>query len=609
MISSKDVETTTTPHDHGNGMQGNHNSQSSILNSQLILKKYWGYDSFRGIQEDIIRSIISGHDTLGLMPTGGGKSITFQVPALVMEGVCIVITPLIALMKDQVQNLRRRGILAAAIYAGMSHDETLRILENCILGRTKLLYVSPERLESDLFITKLRHMKVSFITVDEAHCISQWGYDFRPSYLRIADIRNIQPVPILALTATATPKVVDDICQKLSSTSGGPEGVSPFSVFRMSFERKNLTYVVRHAEDKLGEMIHILESVPGSAIVYVRSRKRAKEISEYINLNSSTSETSGGASTFYHAGLDQATRDERQLSWQKDERRIIVATNAFGMGIDKPDVRLVIHYDCPDSIEAYFQEAGRAGRDGHRSYAVLLYNGADDRKLRRRIDEQFPDRNYIKDVYEHLAYYLQVALGTGQGRMFEFSLDEFCMRFHHFPVRAHSALTILSRAGYIDYMEEQDSAARVHFLTQRNELYRLEGNSPDEDRIIISLLRLYGGLFADYGFIDESLVAKEAGLSQPQAYNALKMLAQKRIISFIPRKRTPYIRYTQRREERDLIVIPHTVYEDRRALYQERIDAMLRYMQTDNQCRSRQLLRYFGETDSHDCGRCDVCTS
>ena len=543
------------------------------------------------------------------MPTGGGKSITFQVPALVMEGVCIVITPLIALMKDQVQNLRRRGILAAAIYAGMSHDETLRILENCILGRTKLLYVSPERLESDLFITKLRHMKVSFITVDEAHCISQWGYDFRPSYLRIADIRNIQPVPILALTATATPKVVDDICQKLSSTSGGPEGVSPFSVFRMSFERKNLTYVVRHAEDKLGEMIHILESVPGSAIVYVRSRKRAKEISEYINLNFSPSETSGGASTFYHAGLDQATRDERQLSWQKDERRIIVATNAFGMGIDKPDVRLVIHYDCPDSIEAYFQEAGRAGRDGRRAYAVLLYNGADDRKLRRRIDEQFPDRNYIKDVYEHLAYYLQVALGTGQGRMFEFSLDEFCMRFHHFPVRAHSALTILSRAGYIDYMEEQDSAARVHFLTQRNELYRLEGNSPDEDRIIISLLRLYGGLFADYGFIDESLVAKEAGLSQPQAYNALKMLAQKRIISFIPRKRTPYIRYTQRREERDLIVIPHTVYEDRRALYQERIDAMLRYMQTDNQCRSRQLLRYFGETDSHDCGRCDVCTS
>ncbi len=567
---------------------------------------------------------MSGHDTLGLMPTGGGKSITFQVPALAMEGVCIVITPLIALMKDQVRNLRKRGILAAAIYSGMSHDDTLRILENCILGRTKLLYVSPERLESEFFITKLRHMKVSFITVDEAHCISQWGYDFRPSYLTIANIRDIHPVPILALTATATPKVVEDIQEKLATHKPQPSTLhhQPFNVFRMSFERKNLTYIVRRTEDKYGELLRLLQTNPGCAIIYVRSRKRAKEISELINESlitppsarpegalSSESTLHPQPSTFYHAGLDQATRDLRQNLWQKDEIRIMVATNAFGMGIDKPDVRLVIHIDSPDSVEAYFQEAGRAGRDSQQSYAVLLCNRSDDQKLLRRIDDMFPTREYIKEVYEDVAYYLQVATGTGSGRVYEFNLDEFCLRFRHFPVRAHSALMLLSRSGYIDYMEEQDSAARVHFLTGRNELYRLEGNTPDEDRVIVAMLRLYGGLFADYGYIDESLVAREAGLTSIQTYEVLKSLSLKRIISFIPRKRTPYIRYMQRREEREYIVIPHAVYEEQRQRFQERIDAMLRYMNTDNQCRSRQLLRYFGETNTHDCGHCDVCRS
>ena len=583
-----------------------------------ILKQYWGYDSFRSIQHDIIESIGSGYDTLGLMPTGGGKSVTFQVPALAKEGVCIVITPLIALMKDQVHHLRQLGIQAEAIYSGLQHDAILRILENSILGNTKLLYISPERLASQLFQKKLSHMRVSFITVDEAHCISQWGYDFRPSYLEIATIRHLLPnVPVLALTATATPRVITDICEKLTLNSHSEATLSKrglslrshtlqertlnsFRVFKMSFERKNLAYMVRNALNKDFELIHTLDGQPGSAIVYVRSRRHAREIAQHLT-------DAGLSATFYHAGLESAEKDQRQRDWQHDRVRIMVATNAFGMGIDKSDVRTVIHYDCPDSLEAYLQEAGRAGRDGQPAKAILLYNNSDHAKLMKRIDDTYPPRDYIRDVYEHLAYYYQIATGDGYGVSHEFNIDEFCHRFHHYPIRVHSALLILQRAGYIDYDAEADNQARLRFLVGREDLYRLDRVTPDEDRVIIALLRNYGGLFADYGYIDESFVAQQAGLTQPQTYDVLKALSQRRLISFIPRKQVPYIRYLQRREDKEHIQLPRQIYEDRLKQYRQRIEAVLRYAQSDDKCRSRQLLEYFGETGAKDCHQCDIC--
>ncbi len=570
------------------------------MNYELILKKYWGYDDFRGIQREIIGSIGSGHDTLGLMPTGGGKSVTFQVPALSMDGVCIVITPLIALMKDQVHHLRQKGINAAAVYSGMQRDDIIRILENCILGSTKLLYVSPERLGSELFQTKLKHMQVSFITVDEAHCISQWGYDFRPSYLQIADIRRICPdVPVLALTATATPKVVEDICERLSIDEWQRE---KFNVYRMSFERKNLTYLVSYAVDKRTELIQLLEGEEGAAIVYVRSRRHAREIAEHLT-------EAGLSATFYHAGLEHAEKDKRQRDWQHDRVRIMVATNAFGMGIDKADVRIVAHYDLPDSIEAYFQEAGRAGRDGQPARAILLYNNADEPKLIKRVSDTFPEKDYIRKVYDHLAYYYQIATGDGFGVSREFNIDDFCHKFNHFPIRVHSALQILQRAGYIEYTEEQDNQARVKFLVTRDDLYRLRGENPNEEKVIIALLRNYGGLFADYGFIDESMIAYQCGMKSNEVYDILKTLSQKHIIHFIPRKQVPYIRYMQRREDSEHVSLPPAIYEERKSQYQERINAMLRYAKSNDKCRSRQLLEYFGEKDAKDCGQCDVCQS
>lgn len=558
-----------------------------------ILKKYWGYDDFRGIQQEIIESIGAGKDTLGLMPTGGGKSITFQVPALAQDGVCIVITPLIALMKDQVSNLRRRGIQASAIYSGMKHDSILMTLENAVFGGVKILYVSPERIATSLFIEKLRHMKVSFICVDEAHCISQWGYDFRPSYLSIADIRKELPeTPVLALTATATPEVIDDIQERLHFREK--------HVFKMSFARKKLAYVVRHTSNKTQQLIHILNNLRGSAIVYVRSRKRTKEYADLLN-------TTGISATYYHAGLDNQEKDQRQKAWQDDKVRVIVATNAFGMGIDKPDVRVVIHIDCPDCLEAYFQEAGRAGRDGKKSYAVLLYDNSDRAKLQRRVADTFPDKEFIRQVYDQLAYFYQIGIGSGYNACFEFPLERFCRIYKHFPIPTISALNILTRAGYIDFKEEDDMQARVMFCVERDDLYKLRGNEPQEDAVIVALLRNYTGLFQGYQYIDEGIIAQQCGLTQPQVYMILRALTQKHILDFIPQKHIPFIRYTQRREESERMVISKTIYDDLKARFAERIEKMLEYANCEHICRSRMLLRYFGETNTEDCGQCDVC--
>ena len=557
------------------------------------LREYWGYPDFRGIQRDIIESISQGKDTLGLMPTGGGKSITFQVPALVMPGVCVVITPLIALMKDQVDHLRQKGIQAAAIYSGMSRREIITTLENCIFGGIKLLYVSPERLFSDIFKVKFKHMDVSFVTVDEAHCISQWGYDFRPSYLSIAEIRQLKPdTAILALTATATPRVIDDIQERL--------GFKQKNVFRMSFERSNLAYIVRETMDKYTELIHILNAVSGSAIVYVRSRKHASDMAQFL-----TSENI--SATFYHAGLEPVIKNQRQNSWQQNEVRVIVATNAFGKGIDKPDVRLVLHIDCPDSIEAYFQEAGRAGRDGKKAYAVLLWNKGDRKKLNKRVAENFPEKDYIKEVYEDLAYYYQIGVGSGAGYSFVFEIDKFSRTFKHFPVQTHSALQILERAGYIHYEMEPEARARVMFKLGRNDLYRLDESSKFEDAVITALLRTYGGLFSNYVYIDEGLVAQEAGLTTQQVYVILKNLAQRNIIYFIPQRKTPFITYLQDRIDGEKVVLSKEIYEERKEQYVKRINAMQAYASNNEVCRSRQLLIYFGEKRHKDCEQCDVC--
>lgn len=560
-----------------------------------ILKENWGYDSFRGIQADIVASILAGHDTLGLMPTGGGKSITFQVPALCMEGICIVVTPLIALMKDQVLNLRRRNILAASIHSGMSVREVNIVYANCIHGHTKFLYVSPERLENETFQHKLKHMNVSLITVDEAHCISQWGYDFRPSYTRIREIRRLLPeVPVLALTATATPAVVEDICRQLDFRDG-------YNVLRMSFARDNLIYVVREAEDKFAQLLHIIQRVAGSAIVYTRSREGTTDVARFL-------ESNGVKATDFHAGMSMIDKDVRQRRWLEGETRVMVATNAFGMGIDKPDVRLVIHMDIPDSIEAYFQEAGRGGRDGKLSWAVMLYNRSDLSKMKRHAAQEFPPREFCMQIYEELAYFFQIPMGEGAGRTHEFNIGLFCRNFRHYPVGVESALRLLTRAGYITYRDEDEGHSRIIMLARRDDLYYDAYLTPLHDRVLKALLRLYSGLFAEYVFIEEDAIAEEAGLSRETVYNVLLQLTKAGILNYVPRTREPRISYERRRIEARHLLIGRDIYEDRRDSYMERLEAMMKYVTQTSECRSTYMLRYFGEKNAQRCHHCDICT-
>ena len=558
-----------------------------------ILKHYWGYDDFRGIQREIIESIGAGRDTLGLMPTGGGKSIAFQVPALAKEGLCIVITPLIALMKDQVANLRSRGIKAAAIYSGMRSSDIVKALENCIFGDYKFLYVSPERLSSELFLKKIQRVKVSMVTVDEAHCISQWGHDFRPAYREVKQLREIFPsVPALALTATATPEVVKDIQQQL--------GFAQENCFSMSFARKNLVYVVRHTENKPQELLHILDRIGGSAIVYTLNRKKTKEVCDILLANGVTAE-------YYHAGLSPESKDAKEEAWKSGRARVMVSTNAFGMGIDKPDVRLVVHIDLPSSIEAYFQEAGRAGRDGNDAYAVTLFSRVDRQVVARRLADNYPSQEFIREIYDEICYYYSMALGDGLNCTYEFSLGDFCKDYHRPTLQTDSALKILTRMGYLEYVEEMEYASRVRFIVGKDALYRFRGLPPDYELLINALLRNYSGLFTDYVFIDERYLSRVTKLSRHRMYEIFVSLVSRGLVQYAPSKKCPIITFTRHRVLGSELRFAREVYDERKAIFGERLKSVINYAVSDDKCRSRLLLEYFGEKGSDDCRRCDVC--
>lgn len=556
-----------------------------------ILRYVWGYDSFRGVQEPIIHSISQGHDTLGLMPTGGGKSITFQVPALTMDGTCLVVTPLIALMKDQVRELRARGIKATALHSDMSDDQCMAAMDNCIMGGYKLLYVSPERLSSPLFLGKMAHMHLSFITIDEAHCISQWGYDFRPSYLLISDFRRLYPqVPVLALTATATPEVVEDIQRRLLFPKP--------NVFSMSFCRPNLAYRVLYVKDRYKALRETLEAQSGSTIIYMRNREGCKDLAEQLQAD-------GITATFFHAGLKPWERDERQSKWLANQVRVMVATNAFGMGINKPDVRLVAHLTLPDSLEEYFQEAGRAGRDGQAATSIIFCDRQVLTNLKQRVDIAFPSVEYVQQVYEYLCFFFSIAMGDGMRVTRQFDNETFCRVYHLEWRRVRSAIALLDRAGYIAVSDDDRAMSRLCVTASRNEL--LNALSPKEQTYFLSIFRHYGGIFVDFVFFDETFISRESGVEADYIYQSLLSLSMRGLVRYVPRKSLPQITFLQRRMEKEDVVLTDEVYRLRKEAYQRRIDAMMHYCTSQEECRSQMLLRYFGETESQPCGICDYC--
>ncbi|MDA3892805.1 MAG: RecQ family ATP-dependent DNA helicase [Salinivirgaceae bacterium] len=561
---------------------------------QKILTKYWGYTQFRPLQHDIIKSIGEGKDTLALMPTGGGKSITFQVPALAKEGICIVVTPLIALMKDQVENLIERKIKAVAIYSGMTKHEIDIALENCVHDpNLKFLYCSPERLSTALFKVRVQQMNVNLLAIDESHCISQWGYDFRPSYLRIAEVRELLPnVPVLAVTATATTEVVDDVQEKLKFKKK--------NVFKKSFERKNLVYLVREVEDKLKHLIKIVAAIKGTGVIYVRNRQKCKEIALFLQEHQISAD-------YYHAGLTGIERAYKQDNWKKSKTRIMVATNAFGMGIDKTDVRFVVHMDLPDNLEAYFQEAGRGGRDDNQAFAVLLYHPSDKIKLERRVESSFPPIEEIRRVYEALGNFLQLPVGAGKGMSFDFNISDFVKAYKLSILSVYNCLTLLQHSGYLELSEEVDNPSRIMFTVQRDDLYRYQVANVIEDKFIKLLLRTYSGMFSGYQRIDEADIARKAGIKPEFVSKLLIKLGRDKILNFIPRKKVPQVYYSEERLDLKSVTFTNERYGIRKDLYANKIASVIDYA-THNKCRSQQLLNYFGDENASRCGVCDVCT-
>jgi len=565
----------------------------TIEQCRKVLTRYWGFTSFRPLQEDIIRSVAEGRDTLALMPTGGGKSITFQVPALAADGTCLVITPLIALMKEQVNRLNNLEIKSLMIHSAMTREEIDITIENCIYGDYKFLYVSPERISTQLFQGKVGRINLSLVAIDEAHCISQWGYDFRPSYLKIASLRErIAPdVPFLALTATATPNVVDDIMYKLAFREK--------NVLRTSFARKNISYLVRQVEEKGTYLVKTLNKVNGSGIVYVRSRKRSKEVAEMLVNN-------GIDADFYHAGLPDELRDKKQASWSTGKTRVIVSTNAFGMGIDKADVRFVIHWDIPDSIENYFQESGRAGRDGKHAFAVLLYSPADKTRLNDSLRQKFPPVEKIKDTYEALCNFLMVPLGSGKDNVFDFNMAEFVSRFRLPVIETYNSLAFLQREGYLEFTEEINNPSRVHFIVGRDDLYKFQVANESFDGFIKLLLRSYTGMFTEFVAINEESLARKAAITRDKVYQYLVKLSSMNIIRYIPGKKTALVIFTEERLVRKALMISPDNYLHVREKYSARLEKMIDYAESKNRCRSVMLLGYFGE-EADRCGTCDVC--